>query len=96
MTDWLYRGYETLENQFWDSRYGAEGYYDEIDHDGSNPRNKSFNATVDAVTTHLLLLDLMDVDSLAGHSISDRLHEMGNISVRFSSRVLIPIGAGRM
>lgn len=77
MTDWLVRGYETLEDQFWDSRPGYEGYYDVIDANGSNPRNKSFNATVDAVTTHLLLLQLMGVDSLAGHSISDRLNEMG-------------------
>jgi mannose/cellobiose epimerase-like protein (N-acyl-D-glucosamine 2-epimerase family) len=56
---WLMQGYAHLENHFWDSRLTFEGYYDLTDYDTSNPRNKSFNATVDAITTHLLYLYLM-------------------------------------
>jgi mannose/cellobiose epimerase-like protein (N-acyl-D-glucosamine 2-epimerase family) len=78
MMDWLVRGYEWIEQHMWDDRSGFEGYYDAVDASGDNPRNKSFNATVDAVTTHLLLLQLMGVDSLAGHAIEDRLIQVGD------------------
>jgi mannose/cellobiose epimerase-like protein (N-acyl-D-glucosamine 2-epimerase family) len=61
--NWLMKGYENLENHFWDERPLYEGYYDLIDYDMTNPRNKSFNATVDAITTHLLYLYLMTRES---------------------------------
>jgi mannose/cellobiose epimerase-like protein (N-acyl-D-glucosamine 2-epimerase family) len=61
--NWLMKGYEHLENHFWDSRASFKGYYDLSDYDTSNPRNKSFNATVDAITTHLLYLYLMTRES---------------------------------
>jgi len=59
MMSYLMRGYDDLENKFWDDRSGFEGYYDYTAYNGTSPRNKSFNATVDAITTHLLLLQLM-------------------------------------
>jgi mannose/cellobiose epimerase-like protein (N-acyl-D-glucosamine 2-epimerase family) len=55
----LLQGLAHLEDTFWDDRPGFEGYYDRTNRDNTNPRGKSFNATVDAVTTHLLLQDLM-------------------------------------
>ncbi len=56
---WLDSGYQHLENKFWDNRKDYQGYYDYTKYDGSSPANKSFNATVDAITTHLLYLYLM-------------------------------------
>jgi mannose/cellobiose epimerase-like protein (N-acyl-D-glucosamine 2-epimerase family) len=61
--NWLMQGYTHLENYFWDSRPAFEGYYDLINYDTTNPRDKSFNATVDAITTHLLYLYLMTGES---------------------------------
>lgn len=58
----LQTGFDHLENVFWDDRPGYEGYFDRTNASNGNPRGKSFNATVDAVTTHLLLLDLMTDD----------------------------------
>ena len=52
--DWFLTGYNYNENTLWDNRSGYEGYYDATDYDGSNQRNKSFNATVDAITTYML------------------------------------------
>ncbi len=51
-----------LEEHFWDDRPGLEGYYDNVSRTGLNPVGKSFNATVDAVTTHVLLSQLMGLD----------------------------------
>ncbi|MFZ0389290.1 MAG: AGE family epimerase/isomerase [Calditrichia bacterium] len=59
--NWLQKGYAWLENHFWDNRSGLEGYYDESRFDGLSAKNKSFNATVDAVTTHLLYLYLTGI-----------------------------------
>lgn len=59
MMSMLLDGYDHLENVYWDDREGFKGYYDVAAFDGTNARNKSFNATVDAITTHLLLLQLM-------------------------------------
>jgi mannose/cellobiose epimerase-like protein (N-acyl-D-glucosamine 2-epimerase family) len=57
--DWLFIGNNYIENVLWDSRNGYEGYYDVTDFDGTNPRNKSFNATVDPITTYMLYTYLM-------------------------------------
>ena len=54
--EWLHKGYGSLESGLWDSRERHEGYYDTADPDWENPRGKSFNATVDALTTHVLAL----------------------------------------
>ncbi len=53
---WLEKGFQHLQDTFWDDRTGFEGYYDRVDYNGSDPSGKSFNATVDAITTHGLAL----------------------------------------
>ncbi|MBE0572604.1 MAG: AGE family epimerase/isomerase [Ignavibacteriaceae bacterium] len=62
--NWLIRGYEHLENYYWDNRPGFEGYYDQTNYTNSTAWNKSFNATVDAITTHLLYLYLMTEEEI--------------------------------
>ncbi|MBN2572747.1 MAG: AGE family epimerase/isomerase [Ignavibacteriales bacterium] len=57
--NWLMKGYDHLENYFWDERTDYLGYYDYTDYNNINPQCKSFNATVDAITTNLLLLYLL-------------------------------------
>jgi len=57
--NWLMRGYQHLENYYWDDRPGFEGYYDQTNYNNTTAWDKSFNATVDAITTHLLYLYLM-------------------------------------
>ncbi len=57
--NWLMQGYEHLENYYWDDRSGFTGYYDQANYTNQTAWNKSFNATVDAITTHLLYLYLM-------------------------------------
>ncbi len=57
--DWIKKGYNHLENVFWDDRADYFGYYDVSNSQGTSVTNKSFNATVDAVTTHLLQLYLL-------------------------------------
>lgn len=47
-------GYDYLEATYWDDREGFQGYFDWVTYDGTEEYNKSFNATVDAITTHLL------------------------------------------
>ncbi|MFH0882342.1 MAG: AGE family epimerase/isomerase [bacterium] len=74
MGSWLLRGYQHLEDHFWDNRNGYEGYFNLNDADGGNPRNKSFNATVDAVTTHLLALERMTGDQ----KYKERLEQVGD------------------
>ena len=76
---WLLQGYDYLEETFWDDREDYFGYYDWVYRDGSNPHGKSFNATVDAITTHCLLLDLMQGDP----AYRTRLNELAdNIVIR--------------
>ncbi len=57
--NWLMKGYQHLENIYWDSRAPFTGYYDKADFNNQNVWDKSFNSTVDAVTAHLLPLYLM-------------------------------------
>ncbi|GAB4328092.1 MAG: hypothetical protein Kow0037_02170 [Calditrichia bacterium] len=56
--NYLEDGYSSLESALWDSRPVEFGYYDEAKYNGTQPSNKTFNATVDAITTHLLYLYL--------------------------------------
>jgi len=61
---WFWGGYDHNENILWDSRPGYEGYYNVTNYNGVDPRHKSFNATVDAITTYMLYMNLMfDDDS---------------------------------
>ncbi|NQV38670.1 MAG: AGE family epimerase/isomerase [Candidatus Marinimicrobia bacterium] len=67
-------GYQWIEDVYWDNRAGYEGYYDVANHSGTSAWGKSFNATVDAITTHLLYLYLMTEDD----SYLDRLVELAD------------------
>ena len=49
---WLMKGYQHLEDYYWDDRPGYLGYYDKTNYTGQTASDKSFNATVDAITTH--------------------------------------------
>jgi mannose/cellobiose epimerase-like protein (N-acyl-D-glucosamine 2-epimerase family) len=57
--NWLMRGYDYNESKLWDSDPVNFGYYDYVSANGTNPTDKSFNATVDAITTHVLHLYLL-------------------------------------
>lgn len=70
--DMLLEGYEHLEDVYWDDRVDFHGYYDWVTYDGSSANNKSFNATVDAITTHLLSLYLQTGSQV----YLDRMHEI--------------------
>ncbi|MFA6470156.1 MAG: AGE family epimerase/isomerase, partial [Bacteroidota bacterium] len=56
---WLMKGYAYNESKLWDSSPANFGYYDYVSANGTGPTNKSFNATVDALTTHVLHLYLL-------------------------------------
>ncbi|MCE7858048.1 MAG: hypothetical protein DYG97_16225, partial [Ignavibacteria bacterium CHB3] len=79
---WLMKGYQHLENFYWDERPGLEGYFDQTNYTNSTAWNKSFNATVDAITTHLLYLYLMTEEE----SYKERLLEIAEeIKIRFAA-----------
>lgn len=62
--NWLQKGLEFNEEKLWDSRPDYFGYYDNVSRTTTIKNGKSFNATVDAITTHLLYLYLMTKDDL--------------------------------
>ncbi len=68
----LIEGYAWLDEHMWDDREGLEGYYDNVNYDGDFPNGKSFNATVDAITTHVLLLQLQTLEP----AYTDRLEQL--------------------
>lgn len=68
----LLQGYDHLENVYWDDRTDYHGYYDWATYNGSAAYNKSFNATVDAITTHLMSLYLQT----GAQVYLDRMHEI--------------------
>ncbi|MBI2430079.1 MAG: AGE family epimerase/isomerase [Ignavibacteriales bacterium] len=59
---WLMKGYDYNESKLWDGDPVNFGYYDYVAANGTNPTDKSFNATVDAVTTHVVPLYLLTGD----------------------------------
>ncbi len=59
---WLQTGLTYNESRLWDSDPVQYGYYDQVNFNASTRQGKSFNATVDAVTTHQLSLFLMTGD----------------------------------
>jgi mannose/cellobiose epimerase-like protein (N-acyl-D-glucosamine 2-epimerase family) len=67
-------GYQFVDDYLWDNSTDYYGYYDEVSRTGSNPTGKSFNATVDAITTHLYNLYLITKDQ----KYYDRLMEVKN------------------
>ena len=68
----LLQGYSHLEDLYWDDREDSHGYYDWATYNGSATYNKSFNATVDAITTHLLSL----YQQTGSQIYLDRMHEI--------------------
>ncbi len=58
------KGYESNESSLWDAAPCTEGYFDNATDNWSSRSGKSFNATVDAVTTHILSLCLMTQDTV--------------------------------
>ena len=68
----LDNGYNYIEENLWDNSLTYFGYYDQVNRDGSQAKNKSFNATVDAITTHLYNLYLITNEV----KYRDRLLEM--------------------
>ena len=70
--NWLMRGYQHLESYYWDDRPDYLGYFDKINYTNQTAWDKSFNATVDAITTHLLYLYLMTEEEI----YKDRLLEI--------------------
>ncbi len=56
---WLMKGVEYNEAKLWDKDFTNFGYYDYVSANGTSPTDKTFNSTVDAVTTHVLHLYLM-------------------------------------
>lgn len=61
---WLLNGYGNNESKLWDGRALYFGYFDYGNYSWSNVTRKSFNATVDAITTHLMSLYLLTNDSI--------------------------------
>ena len=62
--NWLMKGFENNEAMLWDSREDYFGYYDYGSYNWGTVSGKSFNATVDAITTHILYLYLMTKDDI--------------------------------
>ncbi|WKZ69757.1 MAG: AGE family epimerase/isomerase [Melioribacteraceae bacterium] len=60
--NWLMKGYQNNEDKLWDDDPQYFGYYDTVSRNWNTKSGKSFNATVDAITTHLLHLYLMTND----------------------------------
>ncbi len=76
---WFHRGLEYNNTVLWDARPGHEGYFDRVDWRSQNPAGKSFNATVDALTTHAL-----QEAQMYGGQNRDRLERLAlNILDRF-------------
>lgn len=63
-TDWRYlmQGVSTNDEHLWDSSSQSFGYFDYASAAWQSPTGKSFNATVDAITTHELALYLLTGD----------------------------------
>lgn len=57
--NWVMQSYDSNETNLWDNRPDYLGYYDKGSYNWTNVTGKSFNATVDAITTHLLNLYLL-------------------------------------
>jgi mannose/cellobiose epimerase-like protein (N-acyl-D-glucosamine 2-epimerase family) len=74
--NWLLRGYQDLESHYWDSRPAFHGYYDRTSYNHQSASAKSFNATVDAITTHLLYLYLMTEDTVYKVRLQEMAHEI--------------------
>ncbi len=57
--NWMKKGRSYLDTKMWDSNASQLGYFDQTNLNGSNPINKSFTATVDALTTNGIQAELL-------------------------------------
>lgn len=88
--DWHEKGNQINEERLWDNTPGREGYYERANHNWSNPRNKGFTPTVDAMTTNATYNYLLTKDSFrrqrlvaVSNNIYDHLYgNMSNASVK--------------
>ena len=81
---WVKRANRVLETKMHDDRPKVGGYYDQADHDWSDPRNKTFTSEADAITGHALFHYLVTRDDARRKrlaSIGDNLvtHFVGNM-----------------
>jgi mannose/cellobiose epimerase-like protein (N-acyl-D-glucosamine 2-epimerase family) len=84
---WLSKGRTFLDTQMWDNTPGKLGYFEETNLDLSNPRMKSFTATVDALTTHGIALELLEPNA-AHHQRMIELADM--TSDRLAASMSLP------
>ncbi|MBK8805700.1 MAG: Ig-like domain-containing protein [Bacteroidales bacterium] len=61
---WLNRGLGKLNEKLWDNTPGIQGYFDIANNDWTNPHNKGFTPTADALTTHATVMALRDINPL--------------------------------
>ena len=66
---WLDEGYGWMQAHLWDADAASFGYYDRVNRTGAIGEGKSFNATVDAFTTHALQLYTLTGDTAYGHRL---------------------------
>lgn len=59
---WVDKAYNNSETKLWDSRSNSLGYFDNLKYDQTGQSGKSFNSTMDALTTHLIHLYLVTKD----------------------------------
>lgn len=59
---WAMKGYANNETKLWDARPDYFGYYNSATPNWATKTGKSFNSTVDAITTHLLHFYIMTGD----------------------------------
>ncbi len=74
--DWnrLMDGYSSSETHLWDTDAQAFGYFDKGSYNWTSVSGKSFNATVDAITTNVLALYLLTGDN----TYRDRLIQLAD------------------
>lgn len=73
---WLLKGYASNESRLWDAAPATRGYYDNATYTWASRSGKSFNATVDAVTTHILSLCLMTQETVYATRLRDLAGQM--------------------
>ena len=71
---WLSTGLSNLNTHLWDGRTQYKGYYNHASTNWSNRWEKGFTPTVDAITTHAALLNLMFDDP----AYEDRLMDLAD------------------
>jgi mannose/cellobiose epimerase-like protein (N-acyl-D-glucosamine 2-epimerase family) len=81
---WLMKGFDNNENKMWDNRSSYFGYYDYCSSNWVSKNGKSFNSTVDALTTHLIYLYLVTKNQ---NYLNKSLQIVDNIRNRFVASI---------